>query len=263
MAKKKSASKGASKKSQKPKSSSSKKGQVKKSKKPSKKKASSRKGQVSQKKTPRKKVASSKKPSKKKTSTAKKVGKKKVSTQRKASQSKSKSATISSRKPSKTSSRKGPVRKKRSVKKISAPASKRGTKNRTAGKSSSPQASSSSGELTSTDRYNLGGLLACAIDRISDPHFHRLRSALRDLNLTALEKDNLIRLSQGFTIPKLFADAFPLEKAQSAVRQLVRDVRGTRENEKEWKEEIRRVAGWLGIFGEDVELIERRASSKK
>ena len=60
--------------------------------------------------------------------------------------------------------------------------------------------------LSSTERYNIGGLFACAIERLRDPDFSRLRAVLRHLDVSSQEKDNLIRLSQGFMIPKLFAE---------------------------------------------------------
>ena len=263
MATKKSARKETSKKSQKTKGGSPKKAQKKKGKKTGKGKSSRTKTKSRSVKPAKKKKSSVTKSSRKKKVTAKKAVRKKIGSKRGVSKPKSKKTSTSSTGTSKASSRKGPVTKKRSSKKVAARVSKNLTKGRRGGVSPRSQTPSVSRELTGTDRYNLGGLLACAIDRISDPHFDRLRAALRDLNLTSLEKDNLIRLSQGFTIPKLFADGFPLEKANSAVQQLVKFARGEREYEEEWKEDIRQVAAWLGIFGEEVESIEGRSSSKK
>lgn len=132
------------------------------------------------------------------------------------------------------------------------------------GMSGSSQASArpSSSELTATERYNVGGLFACAIERTSDPDFKRLRSVLRELDLPSLEKDNLIRLSQGFTIPKLFADSIAQHKAESLVERLVKFAVGEGGYERKWKNDIRQVAAWLDVPGPAVEAIERRAGSK-
>ncbi len=117
-------------------------------------------------------------------------------------------------------------------------------------------------ELTATERYSAGGLFACAIERTSDPDFKRLRSVLRELDLPSLEKDNLIRLSEGFTIPKLFADSIAPHKAGSLVEGLVKFAVGDGGYERKWKNDIRQVAVWLGLEGPAVEAIERRAASQ-
>ena len=70
-------------------------------------------------------------------------------------------------------------------------------------------------------------------------------------------------MSQGFTIPKLFADGIPTEKARVIVQKFVKFGRSAGDYEKTWKEEIRQVASWLGMFGSDVESIERGVSPKK
>ena len=121
----------------------------------------------------------------------------------------------------------------------------------------------SSTELTSTERYNIGGLFACAIERISDPDFQRLRSVLRELDLPSLEIDNLVRLSQGFTIPKLFADEIPPEKAGQIMKGLVKFASGDGAYEKQWRRDIRQVASWLGMTGPEMEKVEQRSGSKK
>ncbi|MGD9853188.1 MAG: hypothetical protein AB7T38_18230 [Nitrospirales bacterium] len=108
----------------------------------------------------------------------------------------------------------------------------------------------------------MGGLFACAIERTSDPDFKRLRSVLRELDLPSLEMDNLIRLSQGFTIPKLFADGIAQYKTGSLVERLVKFAVGEGGYERKWKNDIRQVAEWLGLAGPAVEAIERRAGSK-
>lgn len=117
-------------------------------------------------------------------------------------------------------------------------------------------------KLTDTERYSAGGLFACAIERTSDPDFKRLRSVLRELDLPSLEKDNLIRLSQGFTIPKLFADSIAAHKAESLIQRVVKFAVGEGGYERKWKNDIRQVAVWLGVDGPALEAIERRAASQ-
>lgn len=121
---------------------------------------------------------------------------------------------------------------------------------------------SSSHAFTPTERYNLGGLFACAIERASDPDFKRLRSVLRELELSALEKDNLIGLSQGFTIPKLFADGIASDKQEKIIERLVKFALKEGDYERAWKNDIRQVAGWLGMFGQEVEALEQRMGVK-
>ncbi|MGE0472735.1 MAG: hypothetical protein AB7P17_03770, partial [Nitrospirales bacterium] len=131
--------------------------------------------------------------------------------------------------------------------------------------SGSPQASvrPSSSELTTTERYNVGGLFVCAIERTSDPDCKRLRSVLRELDLPSMEKDNLIRLSQGFTIPKLFADGIAQHKTENLVERLVKFAVGEGGYERKWKNDIRQVATWLGLAGPEVEAMEQRVWAKR
>jgi len=116
----------------------------------------------------------------------------------------------------------------------------------------------SSYELTPTERYNIGGLFACAIDRASDPDYKRLRSVLRELELSALEKDNLIVLSQGFTIPKLFADGVASNKVEKLIGRLMTFALKEKAYERAWRNDIRQVAAWLGLFGSEVAALEQR-----
>lgn len=117
--------------------------------------------------------------------------------------------------------------------------------------------------LSPTERYNIGGLFACAIERASDPDFSRLRAVLRYLDLSAQEKDNLIRLSEGFMIPKLFAESVPEQKVGLALTDLVKFAMKEGNYEKHWREEIRQIGLWLGVFPEQVEQIERQVMGKR
>jgi hypothetical protein len=117
--------------------------------------------------------------------------------------------------------------------------------------------------LSPTERYNLGGLFACAIERAFDPDFKRLRAVLRHLDLPSQEKDNLLRLSQGFTIPKLFADGVGAHKVSQILADFITFALAEGAYEKKWRDEIRRVGMWLGFFPQQFEQIERRVLAKQ
>jgi hypothetical protein len=78
------------------------------------------------------------------------------------------------------------------------------------------------------------------------------------LGLSSQEKDNLIRLSQGFMIPKLFADSVAEHKVPQLVADLVRFAVAKGDYERHWQEEIRQVGLWLGVFPAEVQEIEQR-----
>jgi hypothetical protein len=117
--------------------------------------------------------------------------------------------------------------------------------------------------LSPTERYNLGGLFACAIERAFDPDFKRLRAVLRHLDLPSQEKDNLLRLSQGFTIPKLFADGVKEHKVGQTLADLITFASAEGAYEKKWRDEIRQVGRWLGFFPEQVQQIEQKVLAKR
>jgi hypothetical protein len=117
--------------------------------------------------------------------------------------------------------------------------------------------------LSHTERYNLGGLFACAIERAFDPDFKRLGAVLRHLDLPAQEKDNLLRLSQGFTIPKLFADGVGGHKVSRTLTDLITFALAEGAYEKKWRDEIRQVGMWLGFFPQQVEQIEQKVLAKR
>jgi hypothetical protein len=121
----------------------------------------------------------------------------------------------------------------------------------------------SSSELTANERYNLGGLFVCAIERANDPEFKRLRAVLRHLDLPSQEKDNLLRLSQGFTIPKLFADGVEEHKVSQILTDVIRFALVEGAYEKKWRDEIRQVGLWLGFYPQQVEQIEQKVLAKR
>ena len=112
--------------------------------------------------------------------------------------------------------------------------------------------------LSSTERYNIGGLFACAIERLRDPDFSRLRAVLRHLDISSQEKDNLIRLSQGFMIPKLFAENLAEQKVNQLLADLVEFGFAEGSYEKYWREEIQQIGFWLGIFPAQFQAIEQQ-----
>lgn len=117
--------------------------------------------------------------------------------------------------------------------------------------------------LSSTERYNLGGLFVCAIERVNDPESKRLRAVLRHLGLPSQEKDNLLRLSQGFTIPKLFAEGLGGDKVSQTLTDLIRFALAEGAYEKKWRDEIRQVGIWLGYFPEQFEQTEKKVLAKR
>lgn len=117
--------------------------------------------------------------------------------------------------------------------------------------------------LSPTERYNLGGLFACAIERTFDPDFKRLRAVLRHLDLPSQEKDNLLRLSQGFTIPKLFADGVGGHKVSQILTDFITFALAEGAYEKKWRDEIRQVGMWLGFFPDQFEQIEQQVLAKR
>ncbi|WNM61253.1 hypothetical protein [Candidatus Nitrospira neomarina] len=117
--------------------------------------------------------------------------------------------------------------------------------------------------LSLTERYNLGGLFVCAIERANDPEFKRLRAVLRHLDLPSQEKDNLLRLSQGLTIPKLFADGVGGDKVSQILTDFIRFALAEGAYEKKWRDEIRQVGVWLGYFPQQFEQIEQKIFAKR
>ncbi len=117
--------------------------------------------------------------------------------------------------------------------------------------------------LSPTERYNLGGLFVCAIERLNDPESKRLRAVLRHLGLPSQEKDNLLRLSQGFTIPKLFAEGLGGDKVSQTLTDFIGFALAEGAYEKKWRDEIRQVGIWLGYFPEQFEQIEKKVLAKR
>ena len=185
-------------------------------------------------------VAKTKKPSK-----AKSSGPKKKSSTSKSPASKKKSSKLSGTKKGKGSNAaQSPKAKKPTTKSQKKPPSKP----RAHSVSSSQKPTTGRSSLSAQDRYNAGGLLTCAIDRSRDPGSRKLRKALKLLQLSTLEQENLVRLSQGFTIPKLFADEFSDEGIRRlVVKEVVNSVKGEGNYERDWQDDLRQFASWLGV----------------
>ena len=243
-----------------------------KSKTTSKKKPAAKKGKTkpSSKPTATKKKSKDAKPSKKKktsskASSAKKkvVAKKSVSKKKKTTTKKKVVKAVSRPKNKKTAKKKILVQKKNtfaSKKKVKSSQTKKPIQ-----KSATPSApmaqrvpKSKEPLLSSTERYNIGGLFACAIERPRDPDFSRLRAVLRHLDLSSQEKDNFIRLSEGFMIPKLFAENLPEQKVNQLLADLVKFAIVEGNYEKYWREEIQQIGFWLGIFPAQFQAIEQQ-----
>jgi hypothetical protein len=206
-----------------------------KKKKTSSKASSAKKKVVAKKSVPKKKTATKKRVLKAVSKPkAKKTAKKKILVQKK--------KTFASKKKVKSSQTKKPIQKSATP---SDPMAQRLAKSQEA-------------MLSFTERYNIGGLFACAIERRHDPDYSRLRAVLRHLGLTPQEKDNLIRLSEGFMIPKLFAENLPEQKVNQLLADLVKFGLAQGSYEKYWREEIQQIGFWLGVFPAQFQAIEHQ-----
>ena len=96
------------------------------------------------------------------------------------------------------------------------------------------------------------------MERRHDPDFSRLRAVFRHLDLASQEKDNLIRLSEGFMIPKLFAENLPEPKVNLLLVDLVKFGIKQGSYEKYWREEIQQIGFWLGVFPAQFQAIEHQ-----
>ncbi|MDH5564321.1 MAG: hypothetical protein OEY91_11960 [Nitrospirota bacterium] len=164
---------------------------------------------------------------------------------------------------------KKPVQKKPLVQKKNIPVAKKKTKPNPTKKPIQKSASSSAPAaprvsktkepvLSAHERYNIGGLFACAIERANDPDCSRLRAVLRHLDLSSQEKDNLIRLSEGLMIPKLFAESIPEQKLALVLTDLVKFARREGSYEKHWREELQQIGLWLGVLPAHFQAIEHQ-----
>lgn len=185
------------------------------------------------------------------------AAKKKKPSKPKATSGKKKTVSAKS-KPAKKPSSKASSVKKGKKRKISKPSKPKKPAPKAQSKSSSKRvvhtsASSSkkptaSKGLSAQDRYNAGGLLTCAIDRDRDPGSRKLRKALQALQLSRLEQENLVRLTQGFTIPKLFADEFSDDSIRRmVVKEVEKFAKGESNYQRDWQEDINRFSTWLGV----------------
>ena len=184
-------------------------------------------------------VAKTKKPKKAKSSSPKKT-----SSTSKSVASKKKSSKLSAVKKGK-----GSNAAKRSKAKTARTKSQKKSPSKPLARSVAPSHKPTTGSrLSAQDRYNAGGLLTCAIDRDGDPGSRKLRKVLKLLQLSNQEQENLVRLSQGFTIPKLFSDELSDEGIRKlVVKEVVNSVKGEGNYERDWQEDLRLFAGWLGV----------------
>ena len=165
---------------------------------------------------------------------------------------KSKPTKKITKKPSSSSAKKKPtiLRVKASKpKKVVSKAQPKASPKRTLKKSATSKAEvMKQAGLSAVDRYNVGGLLACAIDQAGDPGLRKLRKALKHLALSVQEQENLVRLTQGFMIPKLFADEIKDEATRRlAVKELVGFAKTEAHYERDWQSDLEQFSIWLGI----------------
>jgi len=227
------------------------------------KKTSASKSMGTKKKVKVAKTSGMKKTSSKASSLKKKVAAKKVDLKKKATPKKKGVKAVSKPKVKKTVKKSPVVQKKKTPvakKKVQASPAKKAIHKIAKALAPAGQSGPKAKEplLSSTERYNIGGLFACAMERRHDPDFSRLRAALRHLNLASHEKDNLIRLSEGFMIPKLFADNLPEPKVNLLLADLVKFGIKQGSYEKYWREEIQQIGFWLGIFPAQFQAIEHQ-----
>jgi hypothetical protein len=258
MASKKSVRKTSTKKNLKSKTTAKKKTVAKKSKtKPSSKPTATKKKSKAAKPSKKKKTSPKASSAKKKVVAKKSVSKKKVTPKKKVVKAVSKPKA------------KKPVKKKPLAQKTKTSIAKKKVKTSQAKKPITKRATSSAPTaprlpktkeplLSSTERYNIGGLFSCAMERRHDPDYSRLRAVLRHLGLTPQEKDNLIRLSEGFMIPKLFAENLAEPKVNQLLADLVKFGIKQGNYEKYWREEIQQIGFWLGVFPAQFQAIEQQ-----
>jgi hypothetical protein len=258
MASKKSDRKTSAKKPLKSKTTTKKKPVAKKSKKkPSSKLTATKKKSKAAKPSKKKKTSPKASSAKKKVVAKKSVSKKKATPKKKMVKavSKPKAKTPVKKKPLAQKTKTSIAKKKVKTSQAKKPITKRAT-------SSAPTAphlpKTKEPLLSSTERYNIGGLFACAMERRHDPDCSRLRAVLRHLDLSAQEKDNLIRLSEGFMIPKLFAENLPEQKVNQLLADLVKFGLAQGSYEKYWREEIQQIGFWLGVFPAQFQAIEQQ-----
>ena len=258
MARKKSIRKASTKKSVKAKVASKKKTVAKKS-----KRMLSSKTTATKKKSQSPKLSKKKKVSSRPSSRKKKVVAKKFVSKRKTTPKKKAVKSVAKPKAKRTAKKKSFVRKKKTTvvkKKVKAGQTKKPLRKSVRSSLSTAQRVPKTKEplLSSTERYNIGGLFACAIDRRNDPDFTRLRTVLRHLELYSQETDNLIRLSEGFMIPKLFAENLAEQKVNQLLTDLVKFGLTEGNYEKYWRDEIQQIGFWLGVFPAQFQAIEQQ-----
>lgn len=102
-------------------------------------------------------------------------------------------------------------------------------------------------ELSPQERYNVGGLCACVIDTSTREGQNRLERVLKHLQLSDIEQANLVRVSRGLRIPKLFTDGFVRSETRKRVLEgLTQFAKADDPSGKTWKTELEVCARLLG-----------------
>ncbi len=101
--------------------------------------------------------------------------------------------------------------------------------------------------LSTQDRYNVGGLCACVIDTNTKEGQGRLQRLLKHLDLSKIDQVNLMRVSQGVRIPKLFADGWTERGIrQNVLESLKQFAKADDPSGKQWKADLQELGRLLG-----------------
>lgn len=104
-----------------------------------------------------------------------------------------------------------------------------------------------SADLSSQDRYNVGGLCACVIDTSTSAGEAKLRRVLTHLQLSEMDQANLYRVSQGLRIPKLFSDGFQQAEERNTILESLEGFAKTDDTTgKTWARELGELKRLLG-----------------
>ena len=146
---------------------------------------------------------------------------------------------------------KKPAASKEKVQKKPAPSKPATVKKTTTPKSPVPRQTKTSATgltgLSPQERYNVGGLCACIIETSTKEGQDQLERVLKHLNLSEMDQSNLIRVSQGLRIPKLFADGLVgTETRKSVLEGLAQFAKTDDPSGKTWKTELEDFGRLLG-----------------
>jgi len=127
------------------------------------------------------------------------------------------------------------------------PVAKKASKPKRAQPAKTKTSSKGLNQLSPSERYNVGGLCACVIETFTKEGQGRLQRVVTHLGLSELEQANLVRVSQGLRIPKLFADGLAGEEMRLGVlKGLSQFAKADDPSGKRWKTDLEDFARLLG-----------------